>query len=106
MARRQMGHQLIMIFIFFSIYFSILFMVQFLTPIQNEKNFSVWNDKEKFNYSIYVISFVFYLVCSIILFFPYREFKAIAFGQNPALAAYFDNPANNDNTDKNDKKQP
>ncbi len=24
------------------------------------------------------------------MFFPYREFKSIAFSQNPALAAYFE----------------
>jgi hypothetical protein len=35
MGQRQMSHQMLMIYIFFSLYFSVLFMVEFLTPIQN-----------------------------------------------------------------------
>ncbi len=83
-----------MIFMFFSMYFAIMFMVEFLTPIQNGVNFKFYSGYDMLQYIIYVISFVYYLFCSIILFFPYREFKAITFNQNPALAAYFNSQQN------------
>lgn len=43
MSQRQMSHQMLMIFIFFSIYFCILFMVEFLTPIQNGDTISEYD---------------------------------------------------------------
>lgn len=91
-----MSHQTLMIFMFFSMYFAIMFMVEFLTPVQNGVDFKSYSSYDMFQYIIYVLSFVYYLFCSIILFFPYREFKAISFSQNPALAAYFNSQQNNE----------
>ncbi len=81
---------------FFSMYFAIMFMVEFLTPVQNGVDFKYYTDYGMFQYVVYVVSFVYYLFCSILLFFPYREFKAISFSQNPALAAYFKSQQNNE----------
>jgi len=72
LARRQMSHQTLMIFMFFSMYFAIMFLVEFLTPVQNEVNFNSYSGYDMLQYIIYVISFVYYLFCSIVLFFPYR----------------------------------
>jgi len=43
MGQRQMSHQILMIFIFFSIYFCVLFMVEFLTPLQNGDDLSKYS---------------------------------------------------------------
>jgi hypothetical protein len=72
MSQRQMSHQMLMIFIFFSIYFCILFMVEFLTPIQNGDNISEYDTQKTIQFAVAIISFVFYLFGSIFLFFPYR----------------------------------
>ncbi len=79
-------------------------MVEFLTPVQNGVDFKSYNGYDMFQYVIYVISFVYYLFCSIILFFPYREFKSISFSQNPALAAYFESQQNQDEPEEARKK--
>ena len=104
LARRQMSHQTLMIFMFFSMYFAIMFMVEFLTPVQNGVDFKSYSGYDMFQYIIYVLSFVYYLFCSIVLFFPYREFKSISFSQNPALAAYFNSQQNNEEQEENRKK--
>lgn len=72
MGQRQMSHQMLMIYIFFSLYFSVLFMVEFLTPIQNGDDLSEYNTEETFRFAVAIISFTLYLFTSIFLFFPYR----------------------------------
>lgn len=59
-----------------------------------------------FRFIVYIISFIFYISCAIFFFFPYREFKAISFSQNPALQAYFNNPGSGDDFGKDEKKKP
>lgn len=64
-------------------------MIYFLTPIQNGTDPGTYNGMDKFYYIDAIISFVYYVFIVIFLFYPYREFKAIAFNENPALRAYF-----------------
>jgi hypothetical protein len=47
-----------------------------------------------FRFISYIVSFVVFTFLSIVLFFPYREFKGIAFDQDPALQAHFNNQKN------------
>jgi len=79
-----------MIFIFISIFFTINFLVFFLTPLQNEKDLSALSNMDKYIYADAVFSFAYYLFCSITCFYPYREFKAIEYNNNPALKNYFE----------------
>jgi ABC-type Mn2+/Zn2+ transport system permease subunit len=91
MIQHQCSYQGIMIFIFFSIFFAVSFLIYFLTPIQNGTNpFDSTNTGiKKYIYIDSIISFVYYLFVMIFCFYPYREFKAIAFNENPALRNYF-----------------
>jgi hypothetical protein len=87
--QHQLSYQVIMIFIFISIFFAIDFMVYFLTPIQNQDNFGKYSGMEKFAYADSIFSFVYYVFCAVFCFYPYREFKAIDYRNNPALRNYF-----------------
>ena len=78
-SQHQCSYQCLMIYIFISIFFAVVFMVFFLTPIQNERNISTYTSKEKYIYAVSIISFAYYLFSMIFCFYPYREFKAIAF---------------------------
>jgi hypothetical protein len=44
--------------------------------------------------------------CAVFCFYPYREFKAITYNENPALRGYFENAEefNNENEKKDPKK--
>lgn len=77
MIQHQCSYQSMMLFIFISIFFAVSFMIYFLTPIQNSKIPSTSFDK--FIYADSILSFVYYVAAMIYCFFPYREFKAIAF---------------------------
>lgn len=66
-----------MFFIFISLFFAVSFMIYFLTPIQN--NLLPSTSFDKFIYADSIISFLYYAFTMIYCFFPYREFKAIAF---------------------------
>jgi hypothetical protein len=44
---------------------------------------------DKYVYADAVFSFVYYLFCAVACFYPYREFKAIEYNNNPALKNYF-----------------
>lgn len=52
---------------------------------------------EKFAFSVAVISFVYYSLCFIFFFYPYREFKIIAYSQNPVLRNHFKYEENKEN---------
>ena len=77
--QHQCSYQGIMLYIFISIFFGVSFMVYFLTPIQNEINPSTYTGKGKFIYAVSIISCTYYLFALIFCFYPYREFKGIAF---------------------------
>jgi hypothetical protein len=85
-----------MIFIFISIFFAINFMVYFLTPIQNQANFTALAGMEKFCYADAVFSFAYYAFCTVFCFYPYREFKTIEYNANPALRNYFNRQEQNE----------
>lgn len=72
-------------------------MIYFLTPIQNEKYPTTYSSYDKFVYADSIISFVYYVFAMIYCFFPYREFKAIAFDENPALRNYFEGDGDQNN---------
>lgn len=105
--QHQLSYQVIMVFIFISIFFAINFLVFFLTPIQNQANLAAYSNMGKFIYADSVFSFIYYAFCAIFCFYPYREFKAIDYGNNPALRNYFEsngraeeNPPDNANNNK------
>jgi len=77
--QHQISYQILMIYIFISIFFAIDFMVFFLTPIQNGTNISQLAPMDQFIYGDSIFSFIYYLFCLIFCFYPYREFKAIAY---------------------------
>ena len=77
--QHQCSYQCLMLYIFISIFFAVVFMVYFLTPIQNGTNLSTETSKRKYIYAVSIISFAYYLFSLIFCFYPYREFKAIAF---------------------------
>jgi hypothetical protein len=87
---------MIMIFIFVSIFFAIDFMVYFLTPIQNQANFTQYSGMNKFAYADSIFSFLYYSFCMVFCFYPYREFKSIDYNSNPALRNYFVNQDSNE----------
>ena len=80
-----------MIYIFISIFFAINFMVYFLTPLQNGDNIGAYSGMDKFAYIDSIFSFIYYSFCMVFCFYPYREFKGIEYGNNPALRNYFEN---------------
>ena len=65
-------------------------MIYFLTPIQNGRNPKTLSSMDQFIYIDSIISFLYYIFAMVFCFYPYREFKAIAFNQNPALRNYFE----------------
>jgi len=77
MIQHQCSYQILMFFIFISLFFAVSFMIYFLTPIQN--NLLPSTSFDKFIYADSIISFLYYAFTMIYCFFPYREFKAIAF---------------------------
>lgn len=89
--QHQLSYQVIMIYIFISIFFAIDFMVVFLTPIQNGDNIGTYSGMDKFIYADSIFSFIYYAFCAVFCFYPYREFKAIDYSNNPALRNYFEN---------------
>lgn len=89
--QHQVSYQVIMVYIFISIFFAITFMVYFLTPLQKGDQFDNYTAMQKFYYADSVISFLYYAFSMVFCFFPYREFKAIAYNENPALRTYFEN---------------
>jgi hypothetical protein len=42
-----------------------------------------------FTFADAIISFAYYTACLIFFLYPYREFKVIAYAQNPRLRDYF-----------------
>lgn len=44
---------------------------------------------DKFAYAVSILSFIYYSFCMVFCFYPYKEFKAIAYNENPALKNYF-----------------
>jgi hypothetical protein len=79
MIQHQCSYQAIMLYIFVSIFFAVSFLVYFLVPVQNEINPASYDSKGKYNYAVSIVSFAYYLFALIFCFYPYREFKAIAF---------------------------
>jgi len=79
MIQHQCSYQGMMLFIFIALFFAVSFMIFFLTPIQNGKNPNTLSSMDQFIYADSIISFVYYVFAMIFCFFPYREFKAIAF---------------------------
>ena len=78
-VQHQCSYQCLMIYIFISIFFAISFMVYFLTPIQNGTSIGSLSNKKKYIYAVSIISFAYYLFALIFCFYPYREFKGIAY---------------------------
>jgi hypothetical protein len=78
-AQHLINYQSIMVQIFFSIYFAIDFLVFFLLPLQKGTDLSTLPNMDKFAYAVSVVSFVYYCFCLVFCFYPYREFKAIAY---------------------------
>jgi hypothetical protein len=89
-TQHQISYQAIMIYIFFSIFFAVLFLAFFLLPIQQGTNLSTFSGMDKFAYAVSIISFIYYIFCTIFCFYPYKEFKAIAYNENPGLKNYFE----------------
>jgi ABC-type Mn2+/Zn2+ transport system permease subunit len=88
--QHQCSYQAMMLFIFISLFFAVSFMIYFLTPVQNQINPNTYSSYNQFVYADSIISFIYYVFAMIFCFYPYREFKAIAFNENPALRNYFE----------------
>jgi hypothetical protein len=102
--QHQLSYQVIMIFIFISIFFAIDFMVYFLTPIQNQQDFRGYSGMDKFAYADSIFSFLYYSFCAVFCFYPYREFKAIEYNNNPALRNYFERNEREEPPQENNNK--
>ncbi len=79
MIQHQCSYQMLMFFIFIAIFFAISFMSFFLTPVQYGVSPSTYDSFKRYIYADSIISFVYYVFAMIYCFFPYREFKAIAY---------------------------
>lgn len=87
--QHELSYQFIMIDIFISLYFAMYFLFFFLTPIQNKIDFSTYSGMDIFRFVDAILSFVYYTVCLTFFLYPYREFKLIAYNQDPRLRDYF-----------------
>jgi len=79
MVQRQVSYQMVMIYIFISIFFAVDFMVYFLTPIQQGSNLATYSGMDMFAFVDSIFSFAYYCFCLVFCFYPYKEFKAIAY---------------------------
>ena len=89
MTQKLLSHQLLMGQILLGIYFNLDFLFGVLVFFQDQINLLTTTTSNKYSFSIFVVTFVYYLVVTIFVYYPYVEFKKISYKRNPALAYLF-----------------
>ena len=91
MTQKVLSHHLLLIQVFMGIYYIFEFLFAILVFFQNKINLLTTTTKYKYSFSIFVVSFVYYLLVTIFVYYPYKEFKKIYYKKNPALERMFAN---------------
>ncbi len=71
-AYHQLLFQMLMFYVFFCLYYSIIFLAFALEPVQRGDNFNEMSNFDWYIYIVACISFTFYLLVAIYMFYPYR----------------------------------
>jgi hypothetical protein len=87
--QNYLSYQAIMFYIFISIFFAIRYLLFFIEPFQKNRKYQDFDNGLKIAFWVAVISFAYYTFCLIFFYYPYKEFKKLAFTENPALRKYF-----------------
>jgi hypothetical protein len=89
-TQRLLSHQLLLIQLLISLYFTTEFLFGVLVFFQNGVDLVSTTDALKYSFAVFVISFLYYLFVSIYCYYPYKNFKAVRYRQNPALQHIFE----------------
>lgn len=83
--QHNLSYQFIIINMLIGLYYFMKFLLFFLQPFQNQVNIETLSSLQRYAIGQSIVCSIYYLFLAIFSFYPYIEFKSIAYHQNPVL---------------------